>query len=96
MTDRRGPHPHFWKWACHGACHWLVNHNLIVISQLEPDRNWQISSSDIHSTVVDIDRQLLFDPSWIAMSIDAEECWDNAVDHDSAELLPPGELRLHY
>ena len=92
---RPGPRPAFWSWACHSACHWVTSHNLMVISQLEPDRPWQISTSDKHSTVVDLDRELMFDTNWAAMSIAPDVCWREAVDHHTAELLPLGIYMNH-
>lgn len=92
---RRGPQPGFWAWACHSACHWVASHNLLVISQLEPDRPWQIATSDKHSTVVDLERQLMFDTNFLALGITAEECWKEAVDWHNTELLPVGTFMNH-
>lgn len=94
-NGRRGPQPGYWAWCCHSACHWLVSHNLAVISQLEPDRPWQIATSDKHSTVVDLERELLFDTNWQALGIPPEECWKKAVGWHNTQLLPVGHLMLH-
>ena len=93
--ERRGPQPGYWAWACAGACHWMASHNLTVISSLEPDRPWQIATSDKHSSVVDMERQLLFDPTFKALGLTPEECWKEAVDWHNTKLLPIGTLMLH-
>lgn len=92
---RRGPQPAFWAWVCHSACHWVASHNLAVISELEPDRPWQISTSDTHSTVVDLERELLFDTNFSALQVAPELCWKDAIEHHTAERLGPGILMLH-
>ncbi len=93
---RRGPQPGYWAWACAGACHWVASHNLIVIMDHEPRRPWQIASSNKHTTVVDMGRQLIFDPGYQAMGIAADECWRDAVEGPGSELLPPGSYRTHH
>lgn len=85
-----GPAPAFHDWACHAACHWVVTTNLIVITELDPGRPWQIATSDLHSTVVDLERQLIFDTNWLALGIAADVCWREAVEHHTSELLPVG------
>lgn len=90
-----GRKPSYWSWACVGACHWVASHNLMVVSLLEPDRPWQISTSDEHSTVVDMERELLFDPTFMALGLTPEECWQEAVEHHTAELLPVGIYMNH-
>ncbi len=92
---RRGPQPGYWAWACAGACHWVASPYLLVISLLEPDRPWQIASSDKHSTVVDLERQLIFDPNYLAMDIAPEACWKAAVEWHNTELLPVGVFMDH-
>ena len=94
-NGRRGPQPGYWAWACVGSCHWVASHNLAVISMLEPDRPWQIATSDKHSTVVDLARELLFDPTFQALGLTPEECWKEAVSWHNTELLPIGNLMLH-
>lgn len=87
---RPGPQPGYWAWACAGACHWLASHNLFVIRDLEPERPWQIATSDKHSTVVDLERKLLFDPNFMAMGLTPEECWKEGVGWHNSEILPLG------
>ena len=87
---KRGRKPGFHRWCCAGACHWIASHNLMVISDLEPDRPWQIAHSDKHSSVVDLERKLLFDPNFQAFNLKAEEAWKEAVDWHNSEILPLG------
>jgi hypothetical protein len=92
---RRGPQPGYWAWCCAGACHWLVSTNLFVISELEPDRPWQIATSDKHSTVVDLERELLFDPNYSAMDVAPGACWKVAVEWHNTQILPVGSYIDH-
>ena len=32
--DRRGRPPEYWRFVCHGACHWLVDLNLFVVAKI--------------------------------------------------------------
>ena len=91
--SRRGPQPHFWAWVCSGACHWVVSPNLLVISKLEPDRPWQIATSDKHSTIVDIERKLIFDPNYLAFGICPLENWKEQVESEDSNLLPIGQRK---
>jgi len=91
-----GPQPAYWRWVCHTACHWLATHNMIVISNLEPQHDWRIITSDKHSTVVDLERKLLFDTNFQAMGIPAEECWELCFDEPSSELLEPDTMMIHH
>ena len=68
----------------------MVTTNYLVISELEPDRPWQVSTSDRHSTVVDLERQLIFDTNFLALGVTPEACWKDAVEHCTTELLPVG------
>lgn len=92
---RRGPHPSYWAWCCLSACHWLATPNLFVISMLEPARPWQIATSDKHSTVVDLERKLIFDTNWQALQVSPEDCWQKAVVSHSSRLLPVGQYMQH-
>ena len=94
-NGRRGPEPHFWQWALAGACHWVATVNLLVISELEPDRPWRIATSQKHSTVIDSDRQLMFDTNFLALGVSAQECWEMAVESEDSELLRVGEPMFH-
>ena len=60
-----------------------------------PDRPWQIATSDKHSTVVDLERELLFDPTFQALGLTPEECWKEALSWHNTELLPIGNLMIH-
>ena len=95
-SGRRGPQPGYWAWTCPGACHWLASPLLLVISMLEPDRPWQIATSDKHSSVVDLERQLLFETNFQALDITPQECWKKAVDWHNTQLIPLGEMTIHH
>jgi hypothetical protein len=43
--------PAFWRYVCHGACHWLANFNLHLAMCVEPREPWRILTSQKHSTV---------------------------------------------
>lgn len=62
----------FHRHVVHGACHWLVNANLMVAKMSFPERQWCIISSDSHSTVWDGER-CLFDPNAFALYPDVEK-----------------------
>ena len=95
MTGRRGRQPAYWDWVCHMACHWVVNTNYSVITELEPDRCWRIVESDLHSTIVDFDRMLLFDPNFLALDISAEETWEMTVLQQNSRILRVGQFAEH-
>jgi hypothetical protein len=92
---RRGRLPDYFEWAAEGACHWLASTYLFVISEVEPDQPWQIATSTEHSTVVDLERKLIFDPNVMAQGSGPEACWKEAVEHHSSELLPVGTYMNH-
>ena len=92
---RPGRKPAFWDWACYRACHWVANANLRVISQLEPEHNWRIATSIEHTTLVDLDRKLMFDTNFLAMGISEKECWKSAVKHPTSCIFDPGTYMLH-
>jgi hypothetical protein len=85
--DRRPPHPRFWDYVKHAACHWLVNFNLGLATLAEPERPWRIITSDRHSSVWD-GRVTLFDLNFSALGVSPQECFTLAYDRD----LPPGRL----
>ena len=93
---RRGRLPDYFAWACEGACHWLASTYLFVISEVEPDRPWQIATSSEHSTVVDLQRKLIFDPNVMAQGSYPDACWREAVQHHDSELLPVGNYMKHH
>ncbi len=96
FRSRPGPRPQYWEWCCHAACHWIVNTNLFVIRQIEPNRPWQIISSQKHSTIVDLKRELIFDFNFLAMGISVAETWKLASKQRDSKLLPLGSyLKLH-
>lgn len=72
--ERRGRHPRFWRYVKHSACHWLVNHGLVLAQSVMPERPWRIVTSDRHSTVWDGDATL-FDLNFVALQVPASEAW---------------------
>jgi hypothetical protein len=84
------PHPRFWRYVRPGACHWLVNANLRLISLAEPSRPWRIVSSSRHSTVWDGDRTL-FEMNFVAFGFPPDVCWDLAA--EGGKILAPGVER---
>jgi hypothetical protein len=85
--EHKGPMPRFWQYVKHGACHWLVNFNLELAMQVEPNRIWRIVTSQRHSTVWD-GNITLFD-----MNFFAEESFNLA----NEKHLPPGRhLKVHF
>ena len=89
--NHRGKEPRFWRYVKHSACHWLVNFNLRLAQLAEPDRPWQILTSDDHSTVWDGD-QTLFDLNFVALGVPPEECFRLA---NGKQLKPGSELRVY-
>ena len=85
--DRVGRQPYFWSYVKHGACHWLVNFNLMLATLVEPKRAWRILASDDHSTVWD-GHETLFDLNFLALQVPAEECFSMAND----KQLRPGQF----
>ena len=92
----RPPHPRFWAYVKHAACHWLVNFNLRLATLAEPKHSWRILTSDRHSTVSD-GRRTLFEFNFLALGIGPTECFRLA----NETVLPVGKplkvnLARHY
>ena len=87
----RGRRPEYFNYVKQGACHWLVNFNLVLASLVEPDTDWRIISSDMHSTVWD-GKYTLFDLNGLALFDDALECFMYAVLGPRAEVSARGEF----
>jgi len=89
---RPRPHPAFWRYVKHSACHWLVNFTLRLAMLVMPDRRWRILTSEQHSTVWD-GEDTIFDFNFQAFGHDANECFEAAFDKE----LAPGEyLKVHF
>ena len=54
-----------------------------------------VCHSDRHSTVVDLERGLLFDTNFQALGVTPEQCWADAIDGPNAEVLPLGRCIFH-
>jgi hypothetical protein len=89
---RPGRYPAFWKYAKHGACHWLVNFNLRWAMLTEPKRIWRIITSSKHSTVWD-GNETLFDINFQAFGISPNECFSLAF---KRQLKPGNYLKVYF
>jgi len=91
--DRSGRQPAFWNYACHSACHWLVDLCLYVASTAYPDVQWRIVSSKNHSTVWngDIQNPILFDVNFLAIGVTPRQALKLA--RTGRELKPGRILR---
>ncbi len=89
-TNKIGPHPAFWDFVCHSACHWVVDLCLYVARKAYPKVPWQIMTSDKHSTVWngDTKRPVMFDVNFLALEVSAKECWQLA---SKGRKLKPGK-----
>ena len=87
-TTRRGRHPGYWRFVCHSACHWVANLNLYVATKAEPDRDWQIISSDLHSTVWDAATKNLWETNFMAFGISARETYRMATHGEWFDFHP--------
>ena len=85
----KGRKPAYWKLVKHGACHWLVNTNLLLAQRVSPRRKWRILHSDAHSTVWDGD-STFFDLNFTALRIDPNETWTLAT--TDGRTLEPAEM----
>lgn len=65
----RGRHPRFFDYTQARSCHWLAPAWLLVAQRLYPQCNWMIASSDLHTSVIDFDNRLLFDPYYQEVGI---------------------------
>lgn len=91
--DRKGKMPEYWNYVKHAACHWLVNLNLKVAMLVEPKKEWQIVTSQKHSTVWD-GNDTLFDFNFSALGVDPQEAFDMAYE---GKLLEIGKsLRVYF
>ncbi len=78
-VPRRGPSPAFWDYACHSACHWVVDLCLFVAKRAYPQQPWRILYSNAlksnHSTVWngDLKNPLLFDVNFSAIGVSPKE-----------------------
>lgn len=90
--DRRrpGPMPAFWDFACHSACHWVVDMALYVARSAYGKVPWRVVSSQKHSTVWDGDEAhpVLFDINFLALGISAPEALKLATTR--GRILKPG------
>jgi hypothetical protein len=91
--DVPGRHPRYFRYVSQGACHWLVNFNLMSAMLSEPEKNWRIVTSNAHSTVWD-GGQTLFDLNGLALCKGgAPECFRLAACKPDSKELRLGQLR---
>lgn len=76
--------PDYWRYAFPGACHWVVNGYLRLISLAEPERPWRIISSQRDSTVWDGDKTI-FDITYYVFEQPAQDAFRFSFLH---ELMP--------
>lgn len=86
---RPTPHPRYWRYVKHAACHWIVNFALRLATLTEPNRPWRIVSSIKHSTVWD-GRHCLFDINFPPFDVPAAECWQLAA--TNGHRYAPGQF----
>ncbi len=94
-TGRHGRQPDFWKYVCHGACHWTGPINIMAAMKAEPKKSWKLITSDRHTTVWD-GEHTLFDPSYLAMRIPVADAWEYAAKQPETsvrtfEFTPDGQ-----
>ena len=94
-TGRRGPDPAFWDWVCHSACHWVNNVGMLVAVKALPKYDWQVVSSNLHTTVVDFKRETLFDLNFLALGISPEKTIELALNQQDTEIYAPGVLPFY-
>jgi hypothetical protein len=70
--DHRPPHPKYWAYVKHAACHWIVNFSLRLANLAEPKHQWRILTSQDHSTVWD-GELTLFDFNFQALGIPVKQ-----------------------
>ena len=82
VTGRRGPDPKFWDYACHSACHWIVDTCLYVAQKAFPNESWTIITSHKHSTCWNgkPNKPLLFDINFLALDVAPNEAVELAMD----------------
>ncbi len=88
--QKPGPMPHYWRWVCHSACHYLTRLSMHVATTVWPKKPWRIVTSQLHSTLWDGD-QNLYDPNFLALQVPADEAWELATNQPDSIELEPGE-----
>jgi len=92
--SRKGRRPRYWRYVKHAACHWLVNHNLVLAQAVRPAKPWRVLTSDKHSTVFDGDA-MLFDLNFFALGVPAREAYTLATAADYEELPTGAHLKVY-
>jgi hypothetical protein len=65
----------YWQWACHSACHWVVDLGLFVAKKAMPEHPWRILTARHHTTAWNgsTEQPLLFDINFSALGVEASE-----------------------
>src|SRR5688572_22699810 len=80
---RRGRKPAYFRIVVSMACHYLVRFNWMLATLVDPNRKWRIIQSEDHSTVWD-GCDTVFDPTFFAKGISAEETFALACENDNS------------
>ncbi len=67
--------PAFWEYACHSACHWVVDLGLYVAKTAYPNVPWRILTKKEHTTAWNgsVEEPVLFDINFHALGIEPSE-----------------------
>jgi len=87
---RFGRPPAYDAYVCHGACHWIVNTLLYTATKAFPKTQWQIVTSDEHSTVWDGNCPF-FDLNYLALKVTVQDCFESTFIADGLSILPVGQ-----
>lgn len=79
----------FWDYACHSACHWVVDLALFVAMRAYPDVPWRIVTSKRHTTVWNgsLKDPVMFDINFCAIGVKSSEAMEAAF---SGSIRRPG------
>ena len=77
-----GRPPLYYSFACSRICHWLASGHRLLASQLFPDLQWDVISSEFHTTAVCLEQKLLFDLTYAAMGVTVESALEMILGED--------------
>ncbi len=64
-----GRKPKYLKYVLSHACHWMSAPNLVLANKLMPNIDWITVSSDLHTSVLSTEDELIFDPYYFACEV---------------------------
>jgi len=76
--------PAYWDFVYHSACHWLLKLNIWFVTLVEPERDWRVLTSPLHSILWD-GGSALFELNFLALRVSATEAWEMAVNQEDAK-----------